>query len=286
MVLTSTKDEFIDVRFPLKPDASGGPLGSNPAFWAFSGKLSTRFDTDVAAPAPAPTHTLGTTTTSTATCPATADVTMPYSAHVVFYHEIDSRGPASMKMGDEGHMFALPNGDCIEVGIMQNLTTRLPELYREYWTAPPSPSGDGHRVLQVRPCLVAKTLIGSSSKETTNASAQYSPSRGQGVIIRVGDHCQGLLQVVRPDGQSELLVERWLRVLEDEKSSEVHEDEVAILAVRDGTGADWLKDSRSNTPLEEQVDALLPCMWVCNEQRKLNDEIMAKGVSWKIVEVA
>jgi hypothetical protein len=267
------------VRFPLKPDASEGPLGSNPAFWAFSGKLSTRFDTDVVAPAPTPA-------TATATATVAADVTMPYSAHVVFYHEIDSRGPASMKMGDEGHMFALPNGDCIEVGIMQNPTTRLPELYREYWTAPPSPLGDGHRTFQGRPCLVAKTLTGLSSKAITNADAQYRQSRNQGVIIRVGDHCQGLLQVVRPDGQSELLVERWLKVLEDEKSSQLHEDSVAAATVRQGSGADWLKDWRSNTPLDEQVDALLPCMWVCNKQRKLNDEITARGVTWKIVEVA
>lgn len=235
--------------------------------------MSTRFDTDVTAP--------------TATATATADVTMPYSAHVVFYHEIDSRGAASVKMEDQGHMFALPNGGCIEVGIMQNPSTRSFELYREYWTAPPSPSVDGHRPLQRRPCLVAKTLVGSSSKETTNTDAQDSPSRDQGVIIRVGDHCQGLLQVVRQDGQSELLVERWLRISEDENSSELHEDAAAAAgAVRPGTGADWLKDWRSNTPVDEQVDVLLPCMWVCSGQRKLGDEITARGATWKIVEVA
>lgn len=186
--------------------------------------------------------------------PDTAEVTMPYSAHAVWKHEIDSKGPG---ISDEGDMFLLANGDCIEVGMMENPRTGKIEMYKEYWTTPPTEPGSGE--LRRTPCVVART---QEATETTS-----------GVIIRVGDYCQGIAR----HAETGVLVERWQRLAVE-----------ANPALGVGTGqessTEWLEDWRSNTAEHNKIEGLLPCMWTCREDRKLGDEIVVHGVRWKIVE--
>lgn len=210
------------------------PLTADPAFWAFSGKATTTFDPDISA------------------------VTMPYSAHTVFRHEIDTKGP---DIADEGDVFLLPNGDCIEVGTMENPKSGQQEMYKEYWTSPPPDLDVG--LLRRSPCLVAKTIASSPNLDTT------------GVIIRIGDHCQGIFRTASPDTYNEVLVERWIKLSAERNP--------ALSKSHDATEASWLKDGHSNTSQEE---AALPCMWLCADERSIHDEVVAKGVTWKVVEVA
>lgn len=115
---------------------------SHPSYWAFSGQVKTTFyDADSQAHA----------------------TDLPYTAHCVFEHEIDSRGVGIV---DEGDMFTLPNGDSIEMGIMLNPTTGSKELYKEYWTAFPL-----------------------SSKSTTVAVTKDH----NGIAIRIDDQVQCVL---------------------------------------------------------------------------------------------
>jgi Protein HRI1 len=110
---------------------------------------------------------------------------MPYMAHGRWDHSIDNKGSG---ISDEGDMFLLPNGDCMEVGQMANPQGQI-ELYKEYWTGAP-----GER----KPCVVARS--------------------DNGVIIRIGSHCQG---IAKPTSEGPVFVERWL------KSTEVDGEGVA-----------------------------------------------------------
>lgn len=248
LVLKSTQSGFVDIRFPTQPDMSR-PLCSNPSFWAFSGTSTTTFAPEDKPEAPP----------------------MPYSAHCVWKHEIDSKGPG---IGDEGDMFILPNGDCIEVGMMANPSTQRVELYKEYWTTPePAEPGSRGEQLPRTPCVVAKTL-------------ELEPARnGSGVVIRVGDYCQGIVQRGGVGsvgggvgGQETVLVERWCKTRVEVNPA---------LSLSDSTAtskAEWLKDWRSNTPDEDGVELSMPCKWLCEDGRKLGDQIVVHGVTWSVVE--
>lgn len=160
---------------------------------------------------------------------------------------------------------------------MRNPRSGKDELYKEYWTAPlkmAGSSGGGGR-LKLSPCVVAKTVERPSQDGG-------SVRNGRGAIIRIGDHCQGMLQRQSHDDQYETLVERWLK-------SPV-ETKLAIEGVQSAAGEvsnpEWLKDWRSDTSADEQVDVPVPSMWVCAEKRKLGDEILAQGATWRIVEMS
>src|SRR5271170_5285351 len=100
LVLTAPSGIFVDVRFAL----TGNPT-TDPAFWGFAGQSTTTF-------------------------PPSGPVSMPYMAHGRWDHSIDNKGSG---ISDEGDMFLLPNGDCMEVGQMANPQGKI-ELYKEYWT--------------------------------------------------------------------------------------------------------------------------------------------------------
>ncbi|KIX02397.1 uncharacterized protein Z518_08338 [Rhinocladiella mackenziei CBS 650.93] len=242
LVLTSPKSDFVDIRFPVQPDPSK-PLASDPAFWAFSGSATTTFDPD------------------------TSEITMPYSAHCVWKHDIDSKGPGTT---DEGDMFLLPNGDCMEIGMMENHKTRKVEMYKEYWSSPASELGSGG--LRKTPCVVAKT------RELVDQGR--APQTGSGVIIRVGDYCQGIVQQSRQDGTPGVLVERWTKCLVEKNPALSDQSDVS-----ETTAAEWLKDWRSNTSPDDQVEVAIPCMWACGDNRKVGDEIVVHAITWRITEV-
>ncbi|KIW91868.1 uncharacterized protein Z519_07838 [Cladophialophora bantiana CBS 173.52] len=252
LVLSSTQSLFVDIRFPSKRQLSK-PITSDPSFWAFSGTSHMTF------------------------APFTGDTTtMPYSAHCVWKHEIDSKGPG---ITDEGDLFLLPNGDCMEVGMMQNPQTGKIEMYKEYWTGPPTGVTPTSATMDSRtPCVVATTQAKPDDQDPQGASRQES-----GVIIRIGDYCQGIMrqrtgESGSPEGNA-VLVERWTQSLV----------EADLKPTTTGTSkghhhaASWVQDWRSNTPCDNGV--FMPCMWLCDGNRKLGDEIMVKGVTWRVVEV-
>ncbi|KAI1618619.1 hypothetical protein EDD37DRAFT_274523 [Exophiala viscosa] len=239
LVLTSPESVFVDLRFPNRPNTEL-PLSSGPSFWAFSGTSETSFGPD------------------------DAEVTMPYLAHAVWKHEIDSKGPG---ISDEGDMFLLPNGNCIEVGMMMNPDTRKVMMYKEYWTTPSTEPGSGgiwlrgSGGLRRTPCVVARTQGADESKS--------------GVIIRVGDFCQSIAR----HEEKGVLVERWQRL---PISWEPPREDID-----GGDGVtEWSKDWRSNTAKDDHTEDLMPCMWICRGNRRLGDEIVVHGIKWKVVEAA
>lgn len=228
-MLTAPSGEFVDVRFPkdIKPSQS---ITDNPSFWAFSGKAETTFH-DPGAQAHA--------------------IDMPYSAHCRFLHDIDSRGP---DIADEGDMFMLTNGDCMECGIMLNPATGKNELYKEYWCGAhvlPVPGGE----YDANSCVVAKVV---------------SPGRVRGIVIKLGGRVQGILERQREDDTPVIEIERWIRgshsfarPLDSAEKGEVQ--------------GPWSRDIRSN--------ARLPGGWLCMGPHKIGDELEFNGVSWRICEV-
>lgn len=197
---------------------------------------------------------------------------MPYSAHAVFHHDVDSKGPG---ISDEGDMFLLPNGDCIEVGMMQNPSTGKEQLYKEYWTGPSAEFriDDDGRVKR-SPCVVAKTVARSS------AEVGVVPN-GRGAVVRIGDYCQGILQRHEVNGQLLTLVERWLNT-PDVSNPAVPQTESTVNEV---SGAHWIKDWRGNTVGDVQHEPAIPSMWVCGDGLKVGDETVVDGVTWRIVEL-
>ncbi|KAK5467295.1 hypothetical protein LTS15_000267 [Exophiala xenobiotica] len=219
LVLTSKAGTFVDIRFPLKL-AGSTPLTEDPAFWAFSGLATLRFYEG-----------------------------MPYTAHAAWTHDIDTRDEA---ISDEGDLFVLGNGDCVETGLMKNPGTQRMEMYKEYWAGP--------GVVEMTPCVVART------------------SEDEGAVVRVGDYCQGIMARHREgkggEKQANVLVERWQRIRIDGGRSEDEEEK-----------REWQKDGRSNTSDEGGDSVKVPCMWACREDRRIGDEIVVDGVQWKIVEL-
>ncbi|OCT51021.1 hypothetical protein CLCR_08778 [Cladophialophora carrionii] len=250
LVLTSTKSDFVDIRFPRKREL-GKPIASDPSFWAFSGTSSTTF--------------LG-----------VDGIEMRYSAHCVWEHEIDSKGPG---ISDEGDMFLLPNGDCMEVGMMQNPQSGKVEMYKEYWT---SPDLAGEPELELVPSIVAKIIQMPNDHDGQAPSLQNGNG---GTIIRIGNYCQGIVRQQsgdregQPAGADAVLVERWTRgIFEADRTSSTAAGGEQVLAASTG----WVPDWRNNTPSDTGIS--MPCRWVCDDNRKLGDQIVVKGATWEVVE--
>lgn len=130
---------------------------------------------------------------------------MPYTAHCQFLHDIDSRGPGIV---DEGDMFLLANGECLEMGIMINPASGKNELYKERWvSADMIPKPDGEYDTKV--CIVAYGVGAGLAK---------------GIMIRIGSIVQGIASRSSADKTVKVEVERWQRNPEGK----------------------WLRDTRSN----------------------------------------
>lgn len=191
LVLTAPSTKFVDIRLPLIENTEKKPsLSNHSAFWAFTGTATTTFLEN------------------------TAGLIMPYSAHCVWKHDVDSHGPGG---GDEGDMFLLPNGGSIEVGSMENPETGRNEMYKEYWTEPPVPT-DANSITKL-PCVVAETV-----------PSQQCTRRGR--IIRVGDYIQAVGEG-QDDAPERVMVDRWVRTYENEhykwnRDSRCHGSELPI----------------------------------------------------------
>ncbi|KAK5074998.1 hypothetical protein LTS08_005424 [Lithohypha guttulata] len=222
LVLTAPSGEFVDIRFP-KDTRSIADTSKHPSFWAFSGRAETTFHdaTD-----------------------GMHAVAMPYTAHCKFLHDIDSRGPG---ISDEGDMFILTNGDCLEMGVMLNPATGKDELYKEYWcSASAVPRSDD--VDDSTTCVVAKVTESASVK---------------GIMIRLGGNVQGIMSIRKEDGSESIEVERWVR---GKPQHTVDEDFLR----------EWSKDIRSN--------GSLPCSWLCMSVKQVGQKLEYNDTIWEVTE--
>lgn len=183
LVLTALSGRFVDIRFPKDASLPREAI-EHRSFWAFSGIARTTFyDADNRQHA----------------------IAMPYSAHCQFIHDIDSRGP---DITDEGDMFLLANGECLEMGVMVNPASGKSELYKECWVGPDTMLGEDIEA-DSKFCVVACV-------KGTNPV--------QGVLIRIGSVVQGITSKESIDSSVVVEVERWQR----------------------NRGGEWLRDTRSN----------------------------------------
>lgn len=230
MVLTAPSGEFVDIRLP-KDAKSPDEASKHPSFWAFSGRAITTFHDATGQHHP---------------------IDMPYTAHCKFLHEIDSRGP---DISDEGDMFLLMNGDCLEMGIMENPATGTKDLYKEYWhSAERLPNPDGEDDDSV--CIVAQAS---------------NPASVQGIVIRSGGRVQGITSRKEKDGRQIVEVERWIRDRNMPLSRPVN------AAGESRPPGPWSRDIRSSS--------YLPCGWLCLSGRYVGESLEFNGILWKIVEV-
>lgn len=169
LVTGTPSGHYIDIRFALEGPSTSGP------FWAFAGHATYT---------PIPGQSIG------------AGVSPGWSKGIrgEWAHPIDSMGLVSST--DKADVFDLPNGDQVELGVLEHPETGVPTLFKEYWTAPES--------AQARTPCVRAVIADAASK---------------GMMIRVGDWVQAIRQI----GETEVQVGRWRRVrgqwVEDEKSS-------------------------------------------------------------------
>lgn len=179
---------------------------------------------------------------------------MPYTAHCVFVHEVDSRGHQSIMSGDEGDMFLLLNGDCLEMGMTMNPLSGQKELYKEYWHS-------GEKL---------PTETGEDDSNICIVACASSPAEVEGLVIRLGGRVQGITSRRDQDGAQTVEVERWVR----DAARHVQQ------ASEHSTGAPagpWSRDVRSS--------GFLPGGWLCMPGRQIGDNMEHNGILWQITEV-
>lgn len=163
---------------------------------------------------------------------------MPHMAHCNFIHEIDSHGDASAD--DEGDMFDLINGECLETGAMLNSATGRIESYKEYWAGVEKLVKDKDQD-DTDVCMVARVI---------------APKSAQGMIIRIGGRIQGVIATQTADGNKSFDFERLIR-------GPFHH---GVEFERLGTPNDiWYRDERSSCSL--------PVRWLCKHDPWLNFEL-------------
>lgn len=229
--MTAPSAKFIDIRFPFSSQ-NASQTASNPSFWAFSGETLTYFYDE------------------SSTQPYSVE--LPYTAHCRFIHDIDSRGPGIV---DQGDMCILPNGDCLEFGHMVNPLSGQDEPYKEYWrSAEPIPHPDG--IDDSKSCIVAQVA---------------SPTKVEGIVIRVGGRMQGILSRTHGDGTESVEVERWIR------DTAVSNEQRSNLSTSSSSST-WTRDVRS-------TGSFIPSSWLTEPGRSLGENFEFNGVLWNITEL-
>jgi hypothetical protein len=230
LVLTSRGRHFIDIRFALGDNPTGGD-----SYWAFAGTSEVTF----------PSAGRKDQRREEGFRDGGEMVEIPYMAHCVWKHEMDSKGSND---ADEGDMYLLGNGQCIEVGVSTSGPTGKLQMYKEYWEAV--------ELDEDASCVVART------------EQRAGQEKGVGMVIKVGRNCQAIFQgqsvSAEAEGRAgEVHVERWYR-----------SEESGV----------WAKDWRSSTGNDEGEDVLMPSKWVCQDGRKMGDAVELMGRKWEVVE--
>ncbi len=121
-------------------------------------------------------------------------------------------------------------------------------------------------------------------------------SEVQGMIIRVGNHCQGIIAVppstsddnagARDRSRAEngfVRVERW-RFLptKDPSLSASNTGEM----VEDAAVGNWIRDARSDYTEDQTQGTWMPCLWACEPERREGDSTQKEGfaAAWTVVE--
>ncbi|EME41250.1 hypothetical protein DOTSEDRAFT_81620 [Dothistroma septosporum NZE10] len=106
--------------------------------------------------------------------------------HSIWTHLVDSKYSNVKHVSDEGDMYPLSDNRTLEKGSMANPTTGKVTEYEELWSDEEIESQRDDGKIE----SVALTL---------------ESDRAQGMVIRVGQYCQGVLRV----GEHHFVVERW-----------------------------------------------------------------------------
>jgi hypothetical protein len=227
LVLTSRGRRFVDIRFALGDSPTAGD-----SYWAFAGTSEVSFPSAGRKGQPGGND-------------GGEMVEIPYMAHCVWKHEMDSKGSND---ADEGDMYLLGNGQCVEVGVSTSGPTGKLQMYKEYWEA--VEMGDDAS------CVVART------------EQRTGLEKGVGMVIKVGSHCQAIFQRQSMSAEAE------------ERAGEVHVERW----YRSEESGVWAKDWRSSTGNDEEDDVLMPSKWACQDGRKMGDAIELMGRKWEVVE--
>ncbi|ERF76704.1 hypothetical protein EPUS_02243 [Endocarpon pusillum Z07020] len=319
LVLTSAKSYYVDIRFSL----TGPTATSPPHYWAFAGTSKSTFPprnpiSPPHHPTPPPTR-------------ETHPISFPCSTHTTWTRFLDSRGDITTP--DDGTTYLLHNGDCLETGQMINPDTRILQSYQELWTSPPANdveqrdrASDGEqRLTRDESPPTQHQSTGSEVKvkaivallhrrpqpphlATESGSGSASGSEVKGMIVRIGNYCQGIIEVP-PSTSSDVesgvchpstaqagsvRVERWRfnsktdSILSGIGTGEVLEEEGKRRRAEgeDGEVGKWTRDERSTYQEDKAQGIWMPCLWVCEGKRRVGDSTEKEGFvgTWRIVE--
>ncbi|KAF2712224.1 hypothetical protein K504DRAFT_373322 [Pleomassaria siparia CBS 279.74] len=169
LVLTSPTGTFVDLRvlrpiLPGEAELPNEPGSSHRLQWAFAGKSSS-FAIEGAAPIGRRRHD--------------GEEGEVFPTHSVWSHWVDSKFPVGSPdvPVDEGDMYPMPDGRTLEHGFSFNEGFGRNTSYEEMWSD-----------VDIAPCGnedMAVIVVLRIQKDASNI---------RGVIVRVGQYCQGLLK--------------------------------------------------------------------------------------------
>ena len=150
-----------------------------------------------------------------------------------------------------GDYYLLHGGDFLKISQTTDLRTGQKITCQELWTPIPMCQNQMGKNTSFRPYLLVASIKSGKVK---------------GLIIRLGDYCQGVAHL---DGFG-FHVERWKRVADSEGSQE------------------WVKDHQSTTWVHQEENICLPGEWLCRDERRIGHGIITLPSSvhttWYIVE--
>ncbi len=209
---------------------------------------------------------------------------------------------------------------------MSNPETGIPQLYQELWT---SESADD--VAQQDPPEDPGAPVRDESAPNHPAASEpgvkvtvallhrpqppHLPTRRgpevQGMIIRIGNYCQGIIAVpppstscssndasTRDESRAEnsfVRVERWrFQPTKDSSLSATGTGEIVEAEAQTGRRAQgedavigkWVRDARSDYTEDPGRGIWMPCAWVCEQERMVGDSTEKDGfiATWRVVE--
>ena len=239
VVLTSAENCFVDIRI-LKPIQGGyveGVTESNqaPPFSITTGSVLTQILPDVLPLSRLDWAFAGTSSSEMRT---SADGTA--IVHSTWRHWVDSRYAKPEEVKDEGDMFLQTQGRTLERGSMVNPATDRMTEYEECWQ-------------DVEATTMASEGNSEDRKKVSTVLQLHDEAhRARGMVVRVGQFCQGIFRV-----GSQVSLERW----EWEKSG------------------GWKRTVRIG-------DLWVPCGVVLEgEKLVMGGEVRHGEYSWKVVEI-
>ena len=276
IVLTAPSGKFVDVRFPKEWDHYFS-LQGNEKFWGISGVRSFRsgsgkgsglgVDGDIGDDVSGGERAVAEVkegdrgrNTDAESKETVNELEWESVLHGVRTREIDTRGITSE---DEYEMVVMGDQTWVEISPSRERVMGRRVLCKQLWREVKLEATEGKP-----PAVVAELT------KTTRG-----PRKGR--IIRIGDYCQAVQQCPGPKGGN-VIVARYRKVKADE-------------GVQEGQRArdvddEWVEDDRNMlTSIRNSNEAvfaqLMPCLWVCEDERRLGDVLANGPDTWEIVEL-